>query len=64
MRKEIERQPRPDGRIPQTGEVDSIKYTVPDCSYKGYDVFTWPEGVADESNLPCKIRKDMFGEDE
>jgi hypothetical protein len=28
-------------------------YTVPDCAYKGYDSYTWPEGKADDKDLPC-----------
>jgi hypothetical protein len=27
-------------------------YKVPDCAYKGYDSFTWPEGKASPADLP------------
>jgi hypothetical protein len=32
---------------------EKTKFTVPDCSYKGYDSYTWPEGRADVRDLPC-----------
>jgi hypothetical protein len=29
-----------------------VKFTVPDCAYRSYDSFTWPEGKACEEDLP------------
>ena len=73
MRDEIERCPRPDGRIPQSGGIEPIgreiygasecdkdpmaQYTVPDCAYKGYDSYTWPEGRADCRELPHGMKE-------
>jgi hypothetical protein len=28
-------------------------FTVPDCAYKGFDSYTWPEGRASDEELPC-----------
>jgi hypothetical protein len=38
---------------PSPADSDPMsKYTVPDCSYKGYDPFTWPNGQANPADLP------------
>lgn len=79
-REDVPREQVPDGRVGQKHGIEPLgrtifgqspvdsdlmtKFTVPDCAYKGYDPFTWPEGKACEYDLPGETEERQSAETE